>query len=69
MHIFTHDVFLVQISDFGLSRSISVPIRAYSETVVTQWYRAPELLLGGLYAYPLDIWALGNAFHSNVNMS
>lgn len=49
----------IQISDFGLCRTMSVPIRAYSESVVTLWYRAPELILGDRYGCPLDIWSLG----------
>lgn len=52
-----------QLADFGLSRTISVPLRNYTTKVVTLWYRAPELLLGNKeYSYPLDIWALGCLF-------
>lgn len=52
-----------QIADFGLSRSISIPVRNYTTVVVTLWYRAPELLLGvKSYACSIDIWALGCIF-------
>ncbi|PNH00631.1 Cyclin-dependent kinase A-1 [Tetrabaena socialis] len=48
----------LQIADFGLSRAFGVPVRLLSPEVVTLWYRAPELLLGGkLYGTPVDIWS------------
>ena len=53
----------VKIADFGLARIYSVPIRPYTNQVVTLWYRAPELLLGALdYSTPIDIWSLGCIF-------
>jgi cyclin-dependent kinase len=31
--------------------------------VVTLWYRAPEILLGGrLYSTPVDVWSIGTIF-------
>ena len=36
----------IKIGDFGLARTFSLPIRPYSQEVVTLWYRAPEILLG-----------------------
>merc|ERR1712107_600892 len=30
-----------------------------TSTVVTLWYRAPEVLLGTSYATPIDIWSCG----------
>jgi serine/threonine protein kinase len=36
--------------------------------VVTLWYRAPEILLGGKhYSTPVDIWAIGCIFAEMVN--
>ena len=35
----------IKLADFGLARSISLPIRTYTHEVVTLWYRSPELLL------------------------
>lgn len=36
--------------------------------VVTLWYRAPEILLGGRhYSTPVDIWAIGCIFAEMVN--
>ena len=31
----------LKIADFGLARTFSIPVRPYSEEVVTLWYRAP----------------------------
>ena len=36
----------VKVADFGLARSFLPPFKAYTDKVVTLWYRAPELLLG-----------------------
>lgn len=58
----------IKIADFGLSRVYSVPIRPYTNQVVTLWYRAPELLLGALdYSTPIDIWSLGCIFAELVS--
>ncbi|ORX62436.1 Pkinase-domain-containing protein [Hesseltinella vesiculosa] len=51
---------MVTIADFGLSRSFGVPMRAYTHNVITLWYRAPEILLGGLYySTAVDMWSVG----------
>lgn len=50
----------VKIADFGISRVSSVPVKAYTNDVVTLWYRAPELLLGSnTYNELIDIWSVG----------
>lgn len=50
----------LKVADFGLARAFSVPIRAYTHEVVTLWYRAPEILLGGKeYALGVDMWSVG----------
>lgn len=52
--------FRLTLADFGLARTFSVPLKAYTHEVVTLWYRAPEILLGQKkYASPIDIWSLG----------
>jgi len=38
----------IKIGDFGLARTFSLPVRPYSQEVVTLWYRAPEILLGSV---------------------
>ncbi len=30
--------------------------------VVTLWYRAPEILLGGEYDFSVDMWSVGCVF-------
>lgn len=54
---------VLKIADFGLARQISLPMPAYTPTVVTLWYRAPELLLGvERYELGLDMWSAGCIF-------
>ncbi|KAI3389932.1 hypothetical protein SNEBB_002519 [Seison nebaliae] len=51
---------IIKVADFGLARAITLPIRVYTHEVVTQWYRAPEILLGSSrYGPGVDIWSLG----------
>jgi serine/threonine protein kinase len=54
---------IVKIADFGMGTyfELRVPLPA-SKTVVTRWYRAPELLLGGSYTEAIDMWAAGCVF-------
>ncbi|KAK8896225.1 hypothetical protein M9Y10_014120 [Tritrichomonas musculus] len=50
----------LKICDFGLARHFDIPMRQYSANVVSQWYRAPELLLGApIYGLPIDVWSAG----------
>eukprot|EP01006_Ploeotia_vitrea_P009463 TRINITY_DN22139_c0_g1_i1.p1 TRINITY_DN22139_c0_g1~~TRINITY_DN22139_c0_g1_i1.p1 ORF type:complete len:481 (+),score=45.64 TRINITY_DN22139_c0_g1_i1:92-1534(+) len=46
----------VRLCDFGLSRKMGDRLSDY---VVTRWYRAPELVAGLSYSYPVDIWSIG----------
>ncbi|GMT31673.1 hypothetical protein PFISCL1PPCAC_22970, partial [Pristionchus fissidentatus] len=48
----------VKIADFGLSRSFSSQ-SSFTTTVVTLWYRSPELLLQTSYNSAVDVWAVG----------
>lgn len=52
---FNSQVFLC---DFGLSRFYD-PDEQLSFGVVTQWYRAPEIILDADYSYPSDVWSVG----------
>eukprot|EP01088_Endostelium_zonatum_P009755 TRINITY_DN23065_c0_g1_i1.p2 TRINITY_DN23065_c0_g1~~TRINITY_DN23065_c0_g1_i1.p2 ORF type:complete len:310 (-),score=53.66 TRINITY_DN23065_c0_g1_i1:1135-2064(-) len=53
----------LKIADFGLARAFSIPMRAYTHEVVTQWYRAPEILLGQpRYSVAIDVWSVGCIF-------
>ena len=55
---------VVKIADFGLAKAIGTPgINRLSEEVVTLWYRAPHVLLGGTdYNDRIDIWSMGCIF-------
>jgi len=48
----------LKLADFGLARIYDFNALLTS-TVVTLWYRAPEVLLGTSYATPVDIWSCG----------
>ncbi|KAK7432543.1 Cyclin-dependent kinase catalytic subunit [Neonectria magnoliae] len=53
----------LKLSDFGLARAFGVPLRTYTHEVVTLWYRAPEILLGGRqYSTGVDVWSIGCIF-------
>jgi len=57
----------LKIADFGLARAFGVPVRTYTHEIVTLWYRAPEVLLGGKqYSTPVDIWSIGCIFAEMV---
>mmetsp|Transcript_45820 Transcript_45820/g.143329 ORF Transcript_45820/g.143329 Transcript_45820/m.143329 type:complete len:408 (-) Transcript_45820:169-1392(-) len=50
----------LKLADFGLAREFYRPTRDMTLKVVTLWYRAPELLLGGnRYDQSVDLWAAG----------
>eukprot|EP00727_Mastigamoeba_balamuthi_P000820 m51a1_g10735 putative cyclin-dependent kinase g-2-like isoform x1 (371) ;mRNA; r:303012-304824 len=50
----------LKLADFGLARTCGQPEKPITPTVVTLWYRAPELLLGQrTYGPPIDLWAVG----------
>ena len=58
---------LIKVADFGLARSLGVPIKILTHEVVTLWYRAPEILLGAQkYTYAVDIWSMGCIFAEMV---
>ncbi|GMR48636.1 hypothetical protein PMAYCL1PPCAC_18831 [Pristionchus mayeri] len=53
----------IKLADFGLARAIGIPVRVYTHEVVTLWYRAPEVLLGGQrYCMGVDQWSIGCIF-------
>lgn len=54
---------MLKLADFGLAREFGSPMKALTPKVVTLWYRAPELLLGGKqYTTAIDMWAVGCIF-------
>lgn len=53
----------LKLTDFGLARAFSIPLRPLTNEVVTIWYRAPELLLGETdYDIAVDMWSVGCIF-------
>lgn len=47
----------VCIADFGLARTLSLPLKPMTPNVVTLWYRAPEVLFGDtFYTTAIDLW-------------
>eukprot|EP00794_Sanderia_malayensis_P013854 gene13854-15302_t len=55
---------LLKICDFGLARCEELDkSREMTQEVVTQYYRAPELLSGATYhSYGVDVWSVGCIF-------
>ncbi|KAL0265575.1 UNVERIFIED_CONTAM: hypothetical protein PYX00_011287 [Menopon gallinae] len=48
----------LKLADFGLGRSIGIPLRTYTHDIITLWYRPPELLLGAKhYSEAVDVWS------------
>lgn len=59
---------VLKVADFGLARAFGVPIATYTHEVLTLWYRAPEILLGGKHYSPaVDIWSIGCIFAELCN--
>ena len=54
----------LKLADFGLARALPLsPKEQLTSTVVTRWYRAPELLLGARhYTTAIDLWSVGIIF-------
>lgn len=54
----------LKLADFGLARSKSVPIKTFTDEVVTLWYRPPDVLLGNTdYGPSIDMWGVGCIFY------
>jgi serine/threonine protein kinase len=53
----------VLICDLGLSRTVHMPLRLYSQEILTLWYRAPELCVSNkAYSVGVDSWSIGCIF-------
>ncbi|KAL8140746.1 hypothetical protein V2J09_006767 [Rumex salicifolius] len=58
----------LKIADLGLARAFKVPLKKYTHEILTLWYRAPEVLLGGThYSTGVDMWSVGCIFAELVN--
>jgi serine/threonine protein kinase len=55
-----------KIADFGISRAGFIPGGSYTSLIQTLWWRAPEILLGGMgaiqYGPSVDVFSLGVIF-------
>ena len=50
----------LKIADFGLSKKASFTARRKSNSIVSLWYRAPEIVLGEEeYITGVDMWSVG----------
>ncbi|KAG6468319.1 hypothetical protein ZIOFF_072995 [Zingiber officinale] len=50
---------MLKVADLGLSRAFTIPLKKYTQEVLTLWYRALEVLLG---VTPIDTWSVGCVF-------
>ena len=50
-------------ADFGLAKKASFMQRRKSNSIVSLWYRAPEIILGSEdYLLGVDMWSIGCIF-------
>lgn len=62
-NILVHHTGKIAICDFGLARKYQQPPTHMTQTVITLWYRPPELLLGeSVYGPEVDMWSCGCIF-------
>ncbi len=60
---------VLKLADFGLARTVGIPVKGYTHEVVTLWYRPPDVLLGSQkYNSSIDIWSIGCIFAELYNM-
>jgi serine/threonine protein kinase len=53
----------LKIADFGLSKKASFTARRKSNSIVSLWFRAPEIIMGSEdYFYGVDMWSVGCIF-------
>ena len=58
---------ILKIADFGLARGCALPIRNFTNNVVTLYYRPPDVLLGSTdYTTDIDMWSIGCIFAEMV---
>merc|ERR1712013_205482 len=58
----------LKVTDFGLSRAMTLPNCSWTREVITLWYRPPEVLMGcGAYSINVDIWSVGCIFAELLN--
>uniref|UniRef100_A0A0K0DXT1 Protein kinase domain-containing protein n=1 Tax=Strongyloides stercoralis TaxID=6248 RepID=A0A0K0DXT1_STRER len=53
----------IKLADFGLARTIGIPLLMYTHEIATLWYRSPEILLGAeKYSTAVDVWSIACIF-------
>ena len=53
----------LKLADFGLAKKATFLQRRKSNSIVSLWYRAPEIILGSEdYLLGVDIWSIGCLF-------
>lgn len=58
---------VLKLADFGLARGFGVPVKNYTDEVVTLWYRPPDVLMGSkTYSTSVDLWSIGCIFAEMV---
>ncbi|OMJ71086.1 hypothetical protein SteCoe_30790 [Stentor coeruleus] len=58
----------LKLADFGLARAFGIPVRSFTNEVVTLWYRPPDVLMGSRnYNTSVDIWSVGCIFAELFN--
>lgn len=51
------------ICDLGLARTVHMPLRPYSQEILTLWYKAPEMCISNReYSVGVDSWSIGCIF-------
>merc|ERR1719491_312339 len=62
-NILVHQSGKIALCDFGLARKYQLPLKKMTQTVITLWYRPPELLFGeSMYGPEVDMWSIGCIF-------
>jgi len=60
----------LKLADFGLAKKASFLQRRKSNSIVSLWYRAPEIILGSEdYFLGVDMWSVGCIFGELMSKS
>ncbi|XP_017777171.1 PREDICTED: cyclin-dependent kinase 1-like [Nicrophorus vespilloides] len=58
----------LKLADFGLCRKFSIPMKNYTQRIMSLWYRAPEILFGSsMYGPKVDMWGAGCVMAEIIN--
>ncbi len=50
----------LKLGDFGLARGSGIPVKKFTNEVITLWYRPPDILMGATqYSREVDMWSIG----------